>query len=133
LSVFAALRHPVPAEFVNVNRWHSHIAALVGPRCVILFAVVSSCLIISWLLLLSDALSPGKGEATCGEICRGAIEEEVAVGKLDCKRPRCHVLGIARFSFHGLLLNKMWPWDFCQLLWCRCRSSYWEWSYFCSY
>jgi hypothetical protein len=47
LSVFAALRHPVPAEFVNVNRWHSHIAALVGPRCVILFAVVSSRLIIS--------------------------------------------------------------------------------------
>ncbi|CAM6048568.1 unnamed protein product [Sphagnum compactum] len=31
LSVFAALRHPIPAEFVNVNRWHSHIAALVGP------------------------------------------------------------------------------------------------------
>jgi hypothetical protein len=85
LSVFAALRHPVPAEFVNVNRWHSHIAALVGPRCVILFAVVCSFLIISWLLLLSDALSPGKGEATYGEICRGAIEEEVAVGKLCCK------------------------------------------------
>jgi hypothetical protein len=33
LSVFAALRQPVPAEFVNLSRWHSHIAALVGPRC----------------------------------------------------------------------------------------------------
>jgi len=31
LSVFAALRQPVPAEFVNLSRWHSHIAALVGP------------------------------------------------------------------------------------------------------
>ncbi len=72
LSVFAALRHPVPAEFVNISRWHSHIAALVGPRCVILFAVVCSCLIISWSLLLSDGLPPGKGEATYGEICRGA-------------------------------------------------------------
>jgi hypothetical protein len=30
LSVFAALRQPVPAEFVNLSRWHSHIAALVG-------------------------------------------------------------------------------------------------------
>ncbi|CAK9190139.1 unnamed protein product [Sphagnum troendelagicum] len=30
LSVFAALRQPVPVEFVNLSRWHSHIAALVG-------------------------------------------------------------------------------------------------------
>ncbi|CAK9217865.1 unnamed protein product [Sphagnum troendelagicum] len=33
LAVYAALKHlPVPAEFVNISRWHSHIAALIGPR-----------------------------------------------------------------------------------------------------
>ncbi|CAK9268680.1 unnamed protein product [Sphagnum jensenii] len=32
LAVYAALKHlPVPAEFVNISRWHSHIAALIGP------------------------------------------------------------------------------------------------------
>ncbi|CAM6002703.1 unnamed protein product [Sphagnum balticum] len=32
LAAYAALKHlPVPAEFVNISRWHSHIVALIGP------------------------------------------------------------------------------------------------------
>jgi hypothetical protein len=51
LAVYAALKHlPVPAEFVNISRWHSHIAALIGPRSVIFCCC---CLVFVLLFLVS--------------------------------------------------------------------------------
>jgi hypothetical protein len=51
LAVYAALKDlPVPAEFVNISRWHSHIAALIGPRSVIFCCC---CLVFVLLFLVS--------------------------------------------------------------------------------
>ncbi len=109
LAVYAALKHlPVPAEFVNISRWHSHIAALIGPR-----SVIFSCFCLIFVLLFLVSLS----------------------GVFQADRLFRTRFGSSRQQLRLLSLNRrMWSCQ-CnhQLLRCSCWSSYWEWSScFCS-
>ncbi len=79
LSVFAALRQPVPAEFVNLSRWHSHIAAPARSS-------FRPCIIAVPQPQFNLRKVCNHRERRASKGFPESLKREVAVGRLDCQQ-----------------------------------------------